>query len=148
LTGTFIDTNILIDIATSSPAWQRWSSRQLDLALVLGPALINDIVFAECSIRLPDLETAQRFLKGAEVTSTPTPPIALFLAGKVFQRYRNSGGTKNFVLPDFFIGAHAFVAGIPLLTRDTRRYKTYFPNLNLISPDMPLSKAAPDHPGE
>jgi hypothetical protein len=63
LTGTFIDTKILIDIATSSPAWQRWSSRQLDLALVLGPALINDIVFAECSIRLPDLETAQRFLE-------------------------------------------------------------------------------------
>ncbi len=137
MTGTLIDTdtNILIDIATSNLAWQAWSSRQLELTLALGPALINDVIFAEFSIRLPDLETVQAFLKGAEVTLTPIPPMALFVAGKVFQRYRAAGGTKHFVLPDFFIGAHAAIANVPLLTRDTRRYKSYFPNLELISPE-------------
>jgi predicted nucleic acid-binding protein len=137
LTGTLIDTNILIDIATGNPAWKAWSSRQLQLALALGPALINDVIFAEYSVRLPDLETVQTSLKLAEVNLIAMPPMALFMAGKAFQRYRANGGDKHFVLPDFFIGAHAAAMSLPLLTRDVRRYSTYFPGIELIAPTSP-----------
>jgi predicted nucleic acid-binding protein len=101
---------------------------------VRGPVLINDVVYAELSVGFLRLEELEEVLAIAQVDTAPIPREAQFLAGKVFQRYRGGGGSRTGVLPDFFIGAHAAVAQIPLLTRDVRRYRTYFPNVPLIAP--------------
>lgn len=129
-----IDTNILVDIATRDPDWALWSLAQLESASLQGRMLINDVIYAELSVRYERKQEVDDFLTAAEVDIAPMPPESLFLAGKVFGRYRKAGGTKSGVLPDFFIGAHAAVAGCPLLTRDIRRYRTYFPSLELIAP--------------
>lgn len=131
---TLIDTNVLIDIATRDPRWAHWSLARLEAASLDGPLLINDVVYAELSVRYERIEELDRFLDSAEISVAPMPKRALFLAGRVFARYRKAGGTRHGVLPDFFIGAHAAVAGIPLLTRDVARYRTYFPTLDLIAP--------------
>jgi hypothetical protein len=96
--------------------------------------LINDVVYAELAVGFLRVEEVDAVLAAAQVEMTAMPREALFLAGKVFQRYRASGGTRSGVLPDFFIGAHAAVAQLPLLTRDVRRYRTYFPTVQLIAP--------------
>ena len=131
-----VDTNILIDIATEDPNWAFWSLAQLEAASIEGPMLINDVVYAELSVRYARIEELDSFLLQAEVEMAPIPKPALFLAGKVFSRYRKAGGTRTGVVPDFFIGAHAAVARMPLLTRDVGRYRTYFPALELIAPDI------------
>jgi predicted nucleic acid-binding protein len=95
---------------------------------------INDIVYAETSIRYARMEDLDSMLAEAMIEIVPTPRSALFLAGKAFQQYRAAGGTRTGVLPDFFIGAHAAVEGLPLLTRDAGRYRTYFPKIALIAP--------------
>lgn len=99
-----------------------------------GPLLINPIVYAELSVGYRAVEEVDAFLFGAGVTIVDMPKDGLFLAGKVHQMYRRSGGTRTGVLPDFFIGAHAAIAGIPLLTRDPTRHRTYFPTLDLVCP--------------
>jgi predicted nucleic acid-binding protein len=129
-----VDTNILIDIATRDPDWALWSLAQLEAASLKGPMLINDVVYAELSVRYARIEELDSFLSQAEVEMASIPKPALFLAGKVFSRYRKAGGTRTGVIPDFFIGAHASIVGIPLLTRDIGRYRTYFPALELIAP--------------
>ena len=129
-----VDTNVLVDVATRDPDWALWSLDQLESASLRGRLLINDVVYAELSVRYDRIEDLDSFLKAAEIDIAPMPPNGLFLAGKVFSRYRKAGGTKSGVLPDFFIGAHASVAGWRLLTRDVRRYHTYFPGLELITP--------------
>ena len=96
---------------------------------------INAVVYAELSIAYRRIEELEAMLEKGGFDVLPIPREALFLAGKAFLAYRRRTGAKTGVLPDFFIGAHAAVAGIPLLTRDTRRYRTYFPKLSLISPD-------------
>ena len=131
---TLVDTNILLDLVTNDADWADWSQRQLEAAAVRGPVLINDVVYAELSVGFLRLEEVEALLAAAQIELTAMPREALFLAGKVFQRYRASGGTRSGVLPDFFIGAHAAVAKIPLLTRDVRRYRTYFPTVQLIAP--------------
>lgn len=131
---TLIDTNVLLDLVTDDPTWADWSIRQLDAAAERGRLLINDVVYAELSIRFPRAEDVEDMLAEAGVIVAPIPRPALFLAGKAFQRYRTSGGARLGVLPDFFIGAHASVAGLPLLTRDVQRYRTYFPSVELIAP--------------
>lgn len=131
---TLVDTNVLLDLVTDDPVWAEWSIRQLDAASVKGPLAINDVVYAELSVRFERIETLDDMLEEAGITLAPMPRPALFLAGKVFQRYRAAGGVRNGVLPDFFIGAHAAVAGLALLTRDVQRYRTYFPSLGLIAP--------------
>jgi predicted nucleic acid-binding protein len=133
---TLVDTNVLLDIATNNPRWAPWSLHQLDAAAIRGPVLINPMIYAEFSIGYARIEEVDRVLAGAGFELVEIPRAALFLAGKVFQRYRARGGTRTGVLPDFFIGAHAAVARISLLTRDPRRYRTYFPDLALISPDI------------
>jgi len=101
-----------------------------------GRVLINDVVYAEISIRYERMEDVNAMLDEAMIDDViPTPRPALFLAAKVFQRYRAAGGMRTGVLPDFFVGAHAAVQGWPLVTRDARRYRTYFPKLALIAPD-------------
>src|SRR5438477_12230465 len=100
-----------------------------------GPVVLNAIVYAQFSIGYTRIEDIDRVLAGAGLELIGIPRAALFLAGKVFQRYRARGGSRTGVLPDFFIGAHAAVAQIPLLTRDPRRYRTYFAGITLIAPD-------------
>ncbi|HEY1929125.1 MAG TPA: type II toxin-antitoxin system VapC family toxin [Caulobacteraceae bacterium] len=131
---TLVDTNILLDLFTKDPVWARWSINQLDVAAARGPLIINDVVYAELSVRFSDIRALDTALDTAALRLEPTPRTALFLAGRVFQRYRAAGGSRTGVLPDFFIGAHAAVAGWPLVTRDMRRYRTYFPRLVLITP--------------
>ena len=133
---TLIDTNILIDIATRDPVWASWSLDQFEAAALKGPVLINDIVYAELSGRYDRIEDLDDFISQAEVEMAPIPKAALFLAGKAFMQYRKAGGTKTGVMPDFLIGAHAMAAGLPLLTRDRGRYRAYFPDLELIAPNI------------
>lgn len=131
---TLVDTNILLDLVTNDTVWVDWSQRQLEVAAVRGAVVINDVVYAELSVGFLRVEEVDAVLSAAQVEMTTMPREALFLAGKVFQRYRTGGGTRSGVLPDFFIGAHAAVAQLPLLTRDVRRYRTYFPTVQLIAP--------------
>lgn len=131
---TLVDTNVLLDVVTDDPDWAEWSIRQLDTAAAKGALLINDVVYAELSVRFDTIEGLDAVLSDAGVSIAPMPRPALFLAAKAFQRYRAAGGARTNVLPDFFIGAHAAVAGLPLLTRDAKRYRTYFPKLALIAP--------------
>ena len=131
---TLIDTNILLDLVTDNPDWFEWSLARLDDAALAGRLLINDIVYAEISIRYDRIEDLDAMLSGTMIQIAPTPRSALFLAGKAYRQYRAAGGTRTGVLPDFFIGAHATVEGWPLLTRDTSRYRTYFPKVTLIAP--------------
>jgi predicted nucleic acid-binding protein len=131
---TFIDTNILLDLATRDPQWLAWSLRQVEVASLSGRLVIDPVVYAELSVRFSTLEMIDAFLLRAEIVMEPTPREALFLAGKVYQNYRGAGGVKTGVLPDFLIGAHAAVVDAPLLTRDVGRYRTYFPTLRLIAP--------------
>ncbi|MBF0462861.1 MAG: type II toxin-antitoxin system VapC family toxin [Magnetococcales bacterium] len=131
---TLVDTNLLLDIVTDDPVWADWSIRHLEMCAAEGSIIINDVVYAELSVRFDRIETLDHMLDASGITLAAMPRPALFLAGKIFQRYRAAGGTRNGVLPDFFIGAHAVVAGLPLLTRDIRRYRTYFPTIRLIAP--------------
>jgi predicted nucleic acid-binding protein len=131
---TLVDTNILLDLVTNDTVWVDWSQRQLEVAAVRGTVVINDVVYAELSVGFLRVEEVDAVLAAAQVEMAAMPREALFLAGKVFQRYRAGGGTRSGVLPDFFIGAHAAVAQLPLLTRDVRRYRTYFPTVQLIAP--------------
>lgn len=132
---TLVDTNVLLDLVTDDPNWADWSIAQLEAASLTGPLLINDVVYAELAVRYDRVENLETFVDEASLAMAPMPRAALFLAGKVFTQYRRSGGSRTGVLPDFFIGAHAAVNELPLLTRDVSRYRTYFPSLKLITPD-------------
>ena len=131
---TLVDTNVLLDLVTDDPDWYEWSLARLEEAALTGPLLINDVVYAEISIRYERIEDLDAMLTQAVIAIAPISREALFLAGKVFRRYRAVGGTRTGVLPDFFIGAHAAVEGWPLLTRDVARYRSYFPKIKLIAP--------------
>lgn len=131
---TLVDTNVLFDLLTADRAWAEWSQFALGQASAFGAVFINDVVYAELSIRFPAIESVDEFVRGTGLELLPMPPQGLFLAGKAFVRYRASGGTRTGVLPDLFIGAQAAVFGIPLLTRDPRRYRTHFPTVELITP--------------
>jgi len=129
-----IDTNVLLDIVTNHPQWADWSQRQLEAAALKDQLAINAVVYAELSIGFRRIEEVEAVLRKTQIVIEEIPREALFLAGKAFQRYKACGGTRTGVLPDFFIGAHATVLGIPLLTRDARRYSDYFPKLEVLAP--------------
>ena len=131
-----VDTNVLLDLVTDDPNWADWSVAQLEAASLRGPLLINDVVYAELAVRYSRIEELEAFVGEAGLEIVPIPRAALFLAGKVFTQYRKSGGSRTGVLPDFFIGAQAAVSQLTLLTRDVGRYRTYFPSLTLITPDV------------
>jgi len=133
---TLVDTNVLLDLVTDDPHWAQWSIDQLEAASLRGPLVINDVVYAELSVRYERIEDVEALLSKTGINLAPMPRAALFLAGKVFASYRKAGGTRTGVLPDFFIGAHAAVSELPLLTRDSGRYGRYFPSLALISPGV------------
>ena len=134
MTTTLVDTNILLDLVTNDPKWADWSVGQLDAASLKGSLAINDVVYAELSVRFATIEALDTVLVETGITIATIPRPALFLAGKVFQRYRAAGGTRTGVLPDFFIGAHAAVTGMTLLSRDPQRYRRYFPKIELVTP--------------
>lgn len=129
-----VDTNVLLDVITEDARWSDWSIDQLETAGLAGTVFINDIVFAELAVRFERIEALEAALASVGIAIAETPRPALFLAAKAFVRYRRSGGMRTGVLPDFFIGAHAAVLNVPLLTRDARRYRTYFPTVELICP--------------
>jgi predicted nucleic acid-binding protein len=131
---TLVDTNVLADVLTHDSAWYTWSAEALRRRAVFGALLINEVVYAELSVRADSEVKLDKALTALDVELARTPTPALFLAGKTFYRYRTAGGTRSGVLPDFFIGAHAQVARWPLLTRDVGRYRTYFPDVELIAP--------------
>ena len=131
-----VDTNVLLDLVTGDPTWADWSVAALEEAALQGPLAINDVVYAELSVRYRDIAELDAMIAAAELSHLSIPKESLFLAGKAFQAYRRAGGSRTGVVPDFFIGAHAAVAGLSLLTRDARRYRTYYPSVFLISPDV------------
>ncbi len=134
MSTTLVDSNVLIDIITDDPTWADWSVGHLDAAALLGPVVINDIIYAEVSVRMPTIEDLDAILTETAISLSAIPRSALFLAGKAFARYRAAGGTRTGVLADFFIGAHATVMDWALLTRDSGRFATYFPRLRLVTP--------------
>lgn len=129
-----VDTNVILDVVEDDPEWAAWSQGQLEAAALKYTLLINPVIYAELSIAYRRIEELEAMLAAGGFRVEPIPREALFLAGKVFREYRKKGGVKTGVLPDFFVGAHALVAGIPLLTRDFRRYRTYFSKLDIIHP--------------
>ncbi len=129
-----VDTNVILDVVENDPKWAAWSQAQLEVTSLKFTLVINPVIYAELSIAYQRIEELEAMLKSAELRLDPIPREALFLAGRVFLKYRQRKGTKSGVLPDFFVGAHAAIAGIPLLTRDLGRYRTYFPSLKLITP--------------
>lgn len=130
-----VDSNILLDVIKEDPVWVTWSMSKLRDALSKGPIVINPVIYSELSVGYLKIEDLEEFVAGTGLQIREIPRPALFLAGKAFVAYRRSGGARTGVLPDFFIGAHAAALAIPVLTRDIRRYKTYFPDVRLIAPD-------------
>jgi predicted nucleic acid-binding protein len=130
-----VDANVLLDILTVDPAWYAWSAGSLAQLAEESTLAVNPIIYGEVSIRFRRIEDLEDALSATRLRRLPIPFEAAFLAGKAFHAYRRAGGTRTSVLPDFFIGAHAAVARLRLLTRDARRYRTYFPSLDLIAPE-------------
>jgi hypothetical protein len=129
-----VDSNVLLDIMTEDKGWFGWSSATLEEYAEGNILAINPVIYAEVSIRFERIEDLEVALPAAAVERLPIPWEAAFLAGKCFVQYRRRGGQRASTLPDFFVGAHAAVAGMPLITRDANRYRTYFPRLRLIAP--------------
>lgn len=132
--GVLVDSNVLLDVLEEDENWYAWSSTQLQIVADRSTLIINPIIYAEVSVGFKRIEELEDVLPMDFFQRKPIPYEAAFLAGKCFIRYRKLGGTKQSPLPDFFIGAHAAVSGLTLLTRDASRYRTYFPSLSLITP--------------
>lgn len=130
-----VDSNVLLDVLTEDPVWFGWSSSELAGAADRGRLAINPLVYAEISVGFERIEEIEEALPSETFIRLPLPWPAAFLAGKCFLAYRRAGGKRRSPLPDFYIGAHAAVQGMPLLTRDPARYRTYLPRLTLITPD-------------
>lgn len=132
--ATLVDTNVLFDYLSEDAEWLDWSAAMLAKVAESGPIVINPIVYAELSVRYDRSDDLDAALPAEYFVRAPLPWESAFLAAKCFARYRKRGGTRTSTLPDFFIGAHAAVADMALLTRDPRRYRAYFPKLRLICP--------------
>lgn len=133
-TVTLIDSCVLLDIATDDPMWAEWSDNALAEAFDNGLVVINPVIYAEISVGYDTIESLDDALPADDYHREPLPHEAGFLAGKAFLAYRKRGGQKRSPLPDFYIGAHAAIKSYRLLTRDSKRYRTYFPSLQLITP--------------
>ena len=129
-----VDTNVLIDVLEDDPEWADWSIAQLRAQSHAHALVINSVIYAELSLTFSTVEMLDAVVDNLGLKMIEISRPALFLAGKAFAQYRRKGGGKSSVLADFFIGAQAAVMGWPLLTRDTRRYQTYFPKVKLIAP--------------
>lgn len=129
-----VDTNVLVDVLQNDPQWADWSVAQMRAQSSLHVLVINPIIYAELSLSFSTLEGLDDVVGTLALELREIPRPALFLAAKAYAQYRRRGGSKQQVLPDFFIGAHAAVEGWPLLTRDASRFKTYFPTLDVLAP--------------
>lgn len=134
MTATLVDSNVLLDVLGDENPWTAWSAAMLERVGNSGRLIINPIIYGEVSVRFSSLEALDDALPATTFFRERLPFSAAFLAGKAFLAYRHRGGTKQSLLPDFLIGAHAAISGLQLLTRDAARYRTYFPNLHLIAP--------------
>ena len=131
---TLVDSNVLLDIVTEDEQWLDWSSSSLSACAERGRLVINPLVYAEVSTGFSSIEDLDDALPPEYFVREGLPWAAAFLAGKAFMQYRRRGGARLHPLPDFYIGAHAAIAGYTLLTRDARRYRTYYPRLRIIAP--------------
>jgi len=135
MNGVFVDSCVLLDLFTNDPKWAEWSERILEQYSQTNTLYINSIVYTEVSIGFNKIEEVEKAISELAIKVLEIPREALFLTGKTFLKYRKNKGTKNSPLPDFFIGAHASVSKFALITRDTNKYKTYFPQVKLIHPE-------------
>lgn len=134
--AVLVDANVLLDLMTEDADWFSWSATALERAADRHRLVINPVIYAEVSIRYSRIEDLDAVLPRSMFDREALPYEAAFLAGKAFAAYRNRGGARVSTLPDFFIGAHAAIAGYQLMTRDVARYRTYFPGLPLIAPNL------------
>jgi predicted nucleic acid-binding protein len=135
MSAVLVDANVLLDVMTEDARWLAWSAQAIERAADRYRLVINPVIYAEVSIRYSRIEELDAALPRTMFDREGIPYEAAFLAGKSFLAYRRQGGTKRAPLPDFFIGAHAAVAGYRLMTRDAARYRTYYPKLPLIAPN-------------
>jgi predicted nucleic acid-binding protein len=131
VTGTLVDSNVILDVLTEDADWGDWSAAMLADAARSGPLAINPIIYAEVSARFERIEDLDEALPETYYRRLPLPFEAAFLTGQCFLKYRRRGGSRRSPLPDFYIGAHAALAGLTLLTRDASRYRAYFPTLRI-----------------
>lgn len=131
-----VDTNVLLDVVLDDPTWADWSQRQLEIASLRGPLIVNPVIYAELSMAFARIEQLDTVLAEGRFELHEVPREALFLAGKVFLEYRRRSRStvKRNLLPDFFIGAHAAVRQMTILTREVGRYRGYFPTVGLLHP--------------
>lgn len=134
MAATLVDSNVILDIVTEDAEWLDWSASALARRADRGPLVVNPVIYAEVSAGFERIEDVEAALPEDYYVRQPLPWEAAFLAGRSFVRYRRRGGRRRSPLPDFCIGAHATIRGLTLLTRDARRYRTYFPKLAIISP--------------
>lgn len=132
--ATLVDSNVILDVVTDDAKWLDWSATALARQANEGRLVVNPIVYAEVAARFERIEDLEDALPEGYYERQALPWEAAFLAGRSFVRYRRRGGQRRSPMPDFYIGAHATVAGLTLLTRDARRYRTYFPKLRIIAP--------------
>ncbi|KRE17920.1 DNA-binding protein [Bosea sp. Root381] len=135
MSAILVDSNVLLDVMTEDPHWFAWSAQALEQAADSARLVINPVIYAEVSVRYSRIEDLDAALPKEMIEREEVPYAAAFLAGKSFLSYRRRGGAKLSPLPDFFIGAHAAVAGYRLMTRDATRYRSYFPTVQLITPE-------------
>ncbi|MCF6367726.1 type II toxin-antitoxin system VapC family toxin [Rhizobium halophilum] len=132
--AVLVDTNILVDIAVRDPVWLAWSRGALAKLAARVPLIINPIIYAEFSVRYRDMNEVEALLPAEEFRREGLPWAAAFAAGAAFSIYRQAGGARERVLPDFLIGAHALIRGYSIITRDPKGYRRYFPDVPLITP--------------
>lgn len=135
MTGILIDSCVILDVITEDPDWFDWSSNKLEEYADEYPLFINPIIYSEVSIGFNTIEELEQIIPASIFKRASIPWEAAYLAGKMFLKYRKSGGQRSLPLPDFFIGAHAVIENFTLLTRDTKRFKNYYPKLKIISPN-------------
>ena len=133
--AVLVDSNVLLDVATEDPRWGEWSASALESAANTYVLVINPLIYAEVSVGFDTIESLEEALPADSFRRDALPYEAAYLAGTCFLKYRRSGGARSSPLPDFYIGAHAVLCGFRLLTRDSARYRTYFPRLPLICPN-------------
>jgi predicted nucleic acid-binding protein len=131
---TLVDANVLLDLFTANPRWKEWSKENLKAALAAGEVALNPIIYAEVSIAFTHESELDAELRWLGIVRRPLPYAAAFPAGRAYLYYRREGGKRCSPLPDFYIDAHAQVEGLRLLTRDAQRYRTYFPEVELVFP--------------
>jgi predicted nucleic acid-binding protein len=132
--GTLVDSSVLLDLLVDDAEWREWSAAMLETAMDAGRLYINPIIYAEVSVGFDSVEDLEAALPLRFCRRVDLPWSAAFLAGKAYSKYRRQGGTRMSLMPDFYVGAHAAIAGLTLLTRDALRYREYFPTLRLIAP--------------